>query len=102
MQLTYEDSGSSHAVDVGEQLTLTLPENPTTAYRWETEGDSPSLRQLDDHFDGVTTPRGAPGMRVFTFEAVRPGNVQLRLAKRRSWETNASDEFVIDLDITPA
>jgi inhibitor of cysteine peptidase len=99
MQLTYEDSGSTRPVSVGEYIKVSLAENPTTAYRWEIEGDQTALRQLDDRFDGPTIPRGASGTRVLSFEALHPGKTQLRLLKRRSWEKKAIDEFVVDLEV---
>jgi inhibitor of cysteine peptidase len=101
MQLTYQDSGSRHAVRVGDEITVVLPENPTTGYRWQVEIDPGALRQADDHNEGATTPRGAPGVRVMTFQALRPGHALLRLVKRRAWETRSSDEFQVHLDVAP-
>jgi hypothetical protein len=55
------------------------------------------------HDDEAHAPRVAPKAHVFALEAVRPGPVQLRIEKRRSWgESKVSDEFVVDLAIEPA
>jgi inhibitor of cysteine peptidase len=101
MQLTYEDSGSRRAVRVGDEIEVVLPENPTTGYRWHVEIDPEALRQANDHYKGATTPRGAPGIRVMTFQALRPGHALLRLVKRRAWEVQSSDEFEVHLDVAP-
>jgi inhibitor of cysteine peptidase len=98
MELTKGDSGSHRATRVGEELSVALPENPTTGYRWHSEIDAGTLQQTDDRYEGPTEPRGAAGTRRLTFRVLRPGPVQLRLVKRRAWEDMPVDEFSIDLD----
>ena len=99
MELRQEDSGGRRTARVGEELTVALPENPTTGYRWHPEIDTRLLQQTGDHYEGPTEPRGASGTRRLTFKVLRPGPVHLRVAKRRPWEHTAVEEFSTDLDV---
>src|SRR6266516_6158859 len=98
MELTQHDSGGRRTTRVGEELSVALAENPTTGYRWHPEIDAGTLQQTDDRYEGPTEPRGAAGTRRLTFRVLRPGQVHLRVVKRRSCEKTAVDEFSIDLD----
>jgi inhibitor of cysteine peptidase len=102
MVLTREDAGGRRSVRVGERIEVRLPERPTTGYRWQPDIDASALRQVDDRFEGEAAPRGAGGVRTLVFEPLRPGSARLRLESRRAWEREAVDEFVVDLEITPA
>lgn len=102
LELTGEDSGTTRTVRVGERVTLRLPENPTTGYRWQADVDEARLRLVEDRFDGPQTPRGAGGERVLTFEVLLTGSTTLRLANRRSWgDGEPTAEFVVDLGAQP-
>ena len=102
MNISETDNGSRHEVAVGETVTVTLPETPTTGYRWQPEVDAAVLRPVDDQGDNPTMPRGAPGRRTFVFEPIAPGETVLRLVKKRSWETTAAEEFSVTLAVRPA
>ncbi len=99
MELRYQDAGSEHPVRVGERIEITLPERPTTGYRWHVDALPPELQQTDDRYDGADEPRGAGGNRILGFEAVRPGVVTLQLQQRRSWEQDATDRFSVQLRV---
>jgi inhibitor of cysteine peptidase len=100
MQLRRADSGARVAIRTGDTVDVRLPENPTTGYRWHAEIDSTALRQVGDQYEGPTSPRGASGARVLTFEALRPGQTLLRLVNRRSWEAEVSDEFLARISVS--
>lgn len=101
MELTKQDSGGRAAARVGEAIVVTLPENPTTGYRWAADVDTAQLQLADDQFEGSTTPRGAGGTRRLTFTASGPGTVHLRLVKKRSWEKEGVEHFEVDLEVAP-
>jgi inhibitor of cysteine peptidase len=102
IELGPADAGTRRSVKVGELTTVRLPENPTTGYRWQTASDDACLRLVDDRFDGAQSPRGAGGVRVLVFEAVRAGSASLRLMKSRSWESGKPiEEYAVDLDVQP-
>jgi inhibitor of cysteine peptidase len=99
MQLGKADSGAQVTIRVGDTVNIRLPENPTTGHRWHAEIDPAALRQVSDSYEGATSPRGAPGMRVLTLQALRPGQTLLRLVNRRSWEAEVNDEFLAHLNV---
>jgi inhibitor of cysteine peptidase len=99
VRLTREDAGGRRRVRVGEPIQVSLPEAPTTGYRWQADVDPGALRQVEDRFDPPGEARGGTGERAATFEAVRPGPARLRLVLRRSWEQEPAEEFAVDLDV---
>ena len=102
VELSAADTGTRRTIQVGARVTVRLAETPTTGYRWQAD-DDPGLRLVDDRFEGAEVPRGAGGVRVLDFEAVRSGPARLRLAKRRAWgETEPVEEYLVDLEVQPA
>lgn len=73
---------------IGEVFEITLPENPTTGFRWSFEvSGEPFCSLLDDHFDA--SPQNLPGQggyHYWHFKAVQVGSGNITLAYRRSWE----------------
>jgi inhibitor of cysteine peptidase len=102
VELTEKDSGTRRTAQVGEDIVVTLAENPTTGYRWAAQVDASTLAQTDDSYTGASTPRGAGGMRRLTFTALRAGTIHLRLVKKRAWEHDGdAEQFSVDLDVRP-
>ncbi|WP_445548438.1 protease inhibitor I42 family protein [Frankia sp. CiP1_Cm_nod1] len=99
MYLAKADAGRRRTVRVGEPVVCELPETPTTGYRWQAQTDPALLRAIGDRYEGPTEPRGAGGMRIFTFEPLQPGPVLLRLVKKRSWSSQVTDTFDVQLDV---
>jgi inhibitor of cysteine peptidase len=100
IELRAEDSGTHPSVHTGDLVTVRLPENPTTGYRWEADYDQARLRLADDRFDGASAPRGSGGERVLVFEALHPGTASIRLGKKRVWEdAPAREEFRVELQV---
>ena len=81
---------------------MSLPEIATTGYRWEPDSGGDSLRVVDTHPNASTTPRGAPGQRVITFEVLRPGLTQLRLVRKRSWEQTIAEQYAVEIEAREA
>lgn len=86
---------------VGDRVTLTLGETPTTGYEWFAEVDVERLQEIENRFDGDTHPRGAAGSRIITFEALEAGPTTLRCNRRRAWEDDAAEQFQVYLDVVP-
>jgi inhibitor of cysteine peptidase len=100
IELTTADSGTHRTAQVGDVVSVRLPESPTTGYRWQVDVDATRLRATDDRFDPAHPGRGGGGERVLVFEVLRAGPAALRLDERRSWETGpASSEFSVQLDV---
>jgi predicted secreted protein len=86
-------------VQVGDEVVVTLPETATTGFMWHPDVDESLLRLVSDSREADVVPRGAPGLRVFVFEAVAPGVAALRCVKRRPWESEAREEWGVEVEI---
>lgn len=83
--LSPSDKGRTIDLDLGDRLNLTLPETPTTGYRWSVT-ESMGLRLLVDRFEPGGSLPGAGGLRRFSWEVVAAAGT-LALALEREWET---------------
>ena len=91
MTLTDADQGASHAVAVGQSVTIRLGENPTTGYRWTLDADPASaVESLGSEYTSGGTAPGAAGTREFQLRAKAPGTVHLHLKLSRSWQGGGS------------
>jgi inhibitor of cysteine peptidase len=82
------DAGRAQCVAPGDSVLLRLAETPTSGYRWEVRECDPAVLRLagDDFVRSEHAGLGGGGQREFRFEVVGPGQTELRLACRRSWE----------------
>lgn len=98
-----DGEGREYVVPPGETVSLRLPENPTTGYRWEVESfDNNILGPPASDFWPPGEPSvGTGGTRIFTFEARSPGVTLIRLILKRSWESKqqAADRFEITVQV---
>src|SRR3954451_533006 len=99
MELSEQDAGRRCTVRVGDSVTIVLPENPTTGYRWHPDVDTEALAPAEDRYEDPGQSRGAAGTRRLTFVARRPGVTRLHLVKERAWEQTAAEEFEVSLDV---
>ena len=104
LTLTEEDSGKPIKVRVGARIEVRLCENPTTGYRWSlADFKSESLAVESDLYEpaaGAAT--GGGGIRRFDFAAKSAGKGELRMVKKRSWETEERAAAIFQLDVTIA
>lgn len=98
-----DGEGRQYQVSPGQTVSLRLPENPTTGYRWEVEffDDSILGAPASDFYTSGEPAVGAGGIRTFAFEARSPGKTHLRLILKRSWESKqqAADYFAITVQV---
>ncbi len=94
--------GGEMALAPGEQLEVSLAETPGTGYRWRVERDgAPVCNLAGERFEPGPPRPGAPGRRVFTFEASEPGKVRIALESRRGWEPGKpSRRFELGVTVT--
>lgn len=80
---------------VGETVTLALPENPATGYRWHLT--SP-LAVVSDEFLPSGTAPGRAGERVFVLRVSSAGRHEVLAMLSRPWESTVRDvrTFVVD------
>jgi predicted secreted protein len=80
---------------VGETVSLALPETPGTGYRWRLMS---ALKVVSDEFHPSGAAPGAGGERVFVVEVSDPGRHELRAELVRPWETTVREArtFVVE------
>jgi inhibitor of cysteine peptidase len=80
-------NNTEQTVTVGQQIEVSLTENPTTGFRWELESNgNPVLDLVNDAFDSAPGGVGKAGVRTWRFNAVREGTGSIVLMYRRSFE----------------
>ena len=99
--LTAADNGREISVRVGDVISVSLSDNPTTGYRWRIASiDEKALTRAGDEFHGEGSGVGTGGTATWTFTARHPSTTRLEFAKSRSWQQESPTErFSIDLKI---
>jgi inhibitor of cysteine peptidase len=97
-----KNNGDTLAARVGDTLTIEVPENPTTGFRWAPVGVDSNMvdLQTDDFRPEVSAAVGGGGVRLFRFLVKAPGLVRLQLKLVRTWESGAASKtFDVTLDV---
>lgn len=105
VQISSVENGKTVAADVGDRLVVSLPENPTTGYRWQVDSSGSFLVLENDDFQlQQGAAMGASGTRSLTFHAIAPGRASLHLAARREWEKDKPplQYFCVSIDVRRA
>ena len=101
MELTEHSSGQTVTLQLREPLRLTLPETPTTGYRWQMLHSCEELTVESDTAEAPSSPPGAAGRRVWLLRAARAGSCKLELQLRRSWESESAKPalaFIVNVE----
>jgi len=91
-------------VRVGDSITLRLPENAATGYRWTFASLDESKVTLEaDGHEGSATGVGSGGEATWTLRARTAGPTRIALKRWRHWEGDRSiiDRFDVALEIGP-
>jgi inhibitor of cysteine peptidase len=82
------DSGHTIKVNVGQQITVRLPSNPSTGYSWSvaTLGGLQQVGEATYKATETSGVVGSGGTQSFTFSGRKRGSGQLTLEYRRPWE----------------
>lgn len=90
--VTLDDAAGSVKVPQGEQVTVTVSENPTTGYRWKVEALTGPLSLVSSDFDPAPDGRpGQGGTRTIVVHADRRGTGELRISYERSWQAGSAE-----------
>lgn len=75
---------------VGQALSLSLPSNPSTGYRWQVESAAqPALESLGPEVYSAPQEEdmvGSAGLSTWRYQASTQGKAVLRLVYQRPWE----------------
>jgi inhibitor of cysteine peptidase len=89
IEVNEQANGKTVALSGGQVLVVRLPENPTTGYRWVAESNDAMKLEADEYFPN-NTGIGAGGTRQLRWSALAPGQSQIILKQKRSWETTGT------------
>lgn len=102
MELDKTDNRRSVRIRQGQPITIRLPENPTTGYRWIVASAQESLvALLSDTYQAIGINPGMSGVHSFHFQAMKPGCAIVELVNRRAWEKEGAslEHFTITVEI---
>lgn len=85
---TYSNSGQPITIPVGVSFTISVSSNPSTGYSWEAGFDQSLLKLIKRYTPSNSGMIGAAGVENFEFEGMRPGNTNIYLNYKRSFEPN--------------
>jgi len=89
--LTEADNGRTVDVRVGETVSVSLPENATSGYRWAVDNLDRGIVESNEarpHYPSDAV--GSAGEITFAFKSVGPGSGQVSLKYWRHFEGDAS------------
>jgi predicted secreted protein len=78
-------SSADHTIRVSQPLSIVLPANFSTGFRWVLDPPLQTAHLLDDSYSSPSLP-GAPGKQTLRVVFPREGRFNLKFAYRRLWE----------------
>jgi inhibitor of cysteine peptidase len=96
------DGGSAVALDVGGELTITLPANPSTGYSWVVTAMNTARLTLvgEPEFSAESNLIGAGGTITYRFRGAAAGQDSLQLDYVRPWEdTDPLETYVLTINV---
>ncbi|MEW6140143.1 MAG: protease inhibitor I42 family protein [Thermodesulfobacteriota bacterium] len=95
------DAQDKMSVKVQQEFRITLPENPSTGFKWEARFNGDFLVLQSRKYVSAGTGRmGGGGLAVFSFLPLKQGETSLVFRYKRPWENGATRERSIHLSIT--
>jgi len=105
IKVTEADNGATVKAKVGDELSVTLEENPTTGYEWSMIA-GPGLTAVSDRFVGPSPSpsplMGAGGTHTWVYKVASSGKLTLTGVYARSWEpeSKSAADFSLTVDAT--
>ena len=108
MAQSVQAGGTALHLKVGQSQIFSLPENPSTGYRWQVAPDpgqpQNKVKLTDEGYirPAATDGRvGAAGTRVWRIEGVAPGTVDVTFNYVRPWQPDdIARQHILTVDVT--
>jgi inhibitor of cysteine peptidase len=97
-----QDNGKTVQLEIGQQIVVRLPSNPTTGYQWSVIGSMTPLEfsKSDYATDSQAAGRaGAGGTETLRFTAKSAGKAELKLGYARAWEKDVPPAKTFSLTV---
>ena len=101
--LSAADNGSRVNVKVGEQIVITLEDNPSTGYTWEAKDLDTGMFTIPGESTFISSNPGqvgSGGTLTLTFKAEKSGTGSLTLVYRRPWEIGVDPIKTFTVNVT--
>jgi predicted secreted protein len=89
--MTRDEADRTVNVPAGEELSVTLPENPPTGYRWVVEAVNGDVRLASADVPATDVKPSAVGQRIIQPRAGARGQSELRLRHERAGASASAD-----------
>ena len=103
IEVTEADTNKTVTATVGDEVSVTLKENPTTGYEWNMIA-GPGLTAVSDDFIGPSPSpspmMGAGGVHTWVYKVDQAGTLTLTGVYARSWEAESKSAADFSLTIT--
>lgn len=101
LEVTMKDNGGVFKLKPNDQVSITLPGNPTTGYRWELAAISVDILEPggEPEYLADSSLPGSGGSFRFHFTARKQGSTRIILAYRRSWETDVAPLKMFEMTV---
>lgn len=101
---TEADNGKTVTLPVNAAFDVVVKGNPSTGFGWEVSAVDEAVVKLagDPDYESDNADSGmvgVPGMYTLRFRTVAPGETDLVLVYRRSWETEAEPARTLELRV---
>jgi len=100
---TYSDAEQAIDIGVNQEFTIALNSNPTTGYSWQESYDESVLELVEKSYrpGAKAEPEvvGAGGTEYFQFKALQPGETELVMTYKRSWEEEYLEQLAFTVNI---
>jgi inhibitor of cysteine peptidase len=82
---TASNSGESVELPNNEAFEISLPENPTTGFRWKIAANGEPVSKVTDDDFHPAAGVGGEGVRRWRFRTIKAGNAEIGMVLERSW-----------------
>jgi inhibitor of cysteine peptidase len=102
LALEAKDNGRQIELQKGQILVINLEANPSTGYTWEpVDLKGAIVRQVGEtEFNPDSDLVGAPGTQTLRFEALKSGQMDLKLVYHRPWEEGVEPLETFTVQVT--
>lgn len=99
---TYDDSGQTIDIGVGQEFVIALGSNQSTGYSWQASYDETMLELIGGQSTYELSEEelvGAGGIEYFRFKALEEGETTINLVYKRPFEEEIIDQKVFTVNI---
>jgi len=94
-----QENGGIVIARVGDQITIALPEIPTSGYRWQTSVHGDAVAVAATEYVRASDAVGGGGDRQLIFIATREGASTVHAHLQRPWEQTPLRDYAVTIRV---